>query len=115
MAASVYAQRLQPTRTPSTPRSTPTSLITDSPTTQAPATQSPVSGQEGCISRVLSSVAIQSTNTTRNYIVVTKRGRRRSFEKRHPDVGTPIIQSDGRGALPVTIVNDLQTAEMVRN
>ena len=106
VAASVYAQPTQPTRTATTPRS----LIT--PVTQAPPV---VVGQEGCISTILSQPTIQSSNAT--FIVVTKRGRGRSFRDRHPELfrtGATRIQSDGSGRdLPITVVNQRE-AEMVR-
>ena len=106
LAASVYAQPpTPPTRTATTPRS----LIT--PATQAPPV---VVGQEGCISTMLSSPTIQSSNAT--FIVVTKRGRGRSFRDRHPELlqGSTIIQSDDSGRdLPLTVVNQ-QQAEMVK-
>ena len=103
VVASVYAQRPQPTRTPTTP----TSLITA-------ATPPAVIGQEGCLSTILSRPIVQSANST--FIVVTKRGRGRSFRDRHPDLlsGSTAIQSDGSGRdLPLTVVTQ-QQAEMVR-
>ena len=73
VAASVYAQ---PTSTPAT-LTTPPAVI----------------GQEGCLSQPI----IQSPNST--FIVVTKRGRGRSFRDRHPGLfsGSTVIQSDGSG------------------
>ena len=94
VVASVYAQ---PTSTPATP-TTPPAVI----------------GQEGCLSTILSQPIIQSLNST--FIVVTKRGRGRSFRDRHPDLFGPgtIIQSDGSGRdLPFTLVTQ-QQAELVR-
>ena len=106
VAVTVYAQRTQPNRTPTTPTS-PLESATESP---------PVIGQEGCLSRILNGVSVQSANNSR-FIVVTKRGRGRSFRRRHPDLlGSTIIQSDGTGRdLPVTVVNSQEQAEMVRN
>lgn len=102
LATTVYGQRTRPTRKPTTEPS----LITTEDSTSTPA---PVSGQGGCLSNL---VGIQSSQ---NYLVVTKRGRRRSFERRHPGVGSTIIQSDGSGReLPVTIVDNSQVANMVR-
>ena len=99
VAASVYADA-QPT--------TATTPIT-------PATEEPsVVGEEGCISTILSQTTIQSSNAT--FIVVTKRGRGRSFRDRHPKLftGPTRIQSDDSGRhLPITLVNQ-QEAEMVR-
>ena len=106
VAASVYAQppATPPTRTPTTPGS----LIT-------PATQEPpvVVGQEGCISTIQSQPIVQSSNDS--FIVVTKRGRGRSFRDRHPELFVdPVIQSDGNGRdLPVAVVSRRQ-AETVR-
>ena len=112
LAVTVYAQRTQPTRAPTTP----TSLISSEPPTPSESPSPSVIGQEGCISRILSGVSIQSSNNT-GYLVTMKRGRRRSFERRHPGVGSPIIQSgeSGRTPLPVTVVNNAQTARMVSN
>ena len=110
LAVTVYAQRTQPTRAPTTP----TSLISSEPPTPSESPSPSVIGQEGCISRILSGVSIQSSNNT-GYIVTMKRGRRRSFEKRHPGVGGFIISSDDRPSLPITVVNDAQTARMVSN
>ena len=111
IAGAVYALRTPPTRAPTQP----TSLISES----TPSTPSgdPVTGQEGCISRILNGVGIQSANVTRNYLVVTKRGRSRSFFNRHPEITSPLIQSDdsGRAPLPVTVVDNYRTAETVRN
>ena len=102
VAASVYAAAAQPTTA-----TTPKPPIT-------PATQVVV-GQEGCISTILSqTTAIQSPNAT--FIVVTKRGRGRSFRDRHPGLfqNNTRIQSDGSGRdLPITIVTQRE-AEMVR-
>ena len=113
LAVTVYAHRTQPTRPPTIP----ISLVSRSePPTQSESPSPSVIGQEGCISRILSGVSIQSSNNT-GYLVTMKRGRRRSFERRHPGVGSPIIQSgeSGRTPLPVTVVNDAQTARMVSN
>ena len=103
VVASVYAQRTQPTRTPTTP----TSLIT-------PAIPPAVIGQEGCLSTILSQPIIQSPNST--FIVVTKRGRGRSFRDRHPDLlSSTTIQSDGSARdLPLITVVTQQQAELVR-
>ena len=70
-------------------------------------------GQEGCISTILSRPIPQSSNDS--FIVVTKRGRGRSFRERHPELFVdPVIQSDNSGRdLPLTVVTRLQ-AEMVR-
>ena len=111
MAGAVHAQRTQPTREPSQ-----ATLISESTPSTTPSGD-PVTGQEGCISRILNGVGIQSANVTRNYLVVTKRGRRRSFFNRHPEITSPLIQSDdsGRAPLPVTVVDNYRTAEIVRN
>ena len=109
LAVTVYAQRTQPPRT----STTPTSLISQA--TPPPSPSPDTIGQEGCISRILSGVSIQSANNT-GYLVTMKRGRRRSFEKRYPGVGSPVIQAGESGrTLPVTVVNDAQTAAMVSN
>ena len=102
IATSVYAQRPQPTRAPAT---VPT-IVTEEPIDTS------VIGQEGCLGRL--ALQIQSSNTTRNFLVVPKRGHRRSFESRYP--GLKIQSSDGSGrGVPVTVVNDVKEAEMVRN
>ena len=71
--------------------------------------------QQECIARILNDAGIQSANITRSYLVTMKRGRRRSFEQRHPNVGTPVAQAGESGrTLPVIVVDDIQTATMVR-
>ena len=103
----VYAQRTPPTR--STPK--PIALVTTAPSTTTP--PDGVIGQESCRSRLLNPVGIQGNtgNVTQNYLVVTKPGRRRSFERRYP--GTVIQSSPSGRGLPVTVVDDKQ-AKMVR-
>ena len=92
-----------------------TSLIASA--TQPSLTRSPSAiGQQECIARILNEPSIQSANITRNYLVTIKRGRRRSFEDRYPDVGDPIIQAGESGrTLPIIVVDDITTATMVRN
>ena len=92
-----------------------TSLIASA--TQPSPTRSPSAiGQQECIARILNEPSIQSANITRNYLVTIKRGRRRSFEDRYPDVGAPIIQAGESGrTLPIIVVDDITTAAMVRN
>ena len=108
----VHAQRRPP---PSRTPTTPTSLITTAApeTSETPSTTSgPITGQEGCISKFATTV--QSTN---RFIVVTKRGRARSFRENHPElVNDTIIQSDGSGreSSVQTVVNPRQV-ESVRN
>ena len=102
IATSVYAQHTPPTSGPTTVPTIATEELTDTS----------VIGQEGCLGRL--ALQIQSSNTTRNFLVVLKRGRRRSFESRFP--GVIIQSSDGSGrGVPVTVVNDVKEAEMVRN
>ena len=85
--------------------------------TAASQSQTPIAiGQQECIARILNDAGIQSANTTRNFLVTMKRGRRRSFEQRHRNVGTPVAQTGESGrVLPFILVNDIQTATMVRN
>ena len=110
-AGTAYAQRTQSTRAPTQP----TSLISES--TPSTTSSDPATGQEGCVSRFLNGVGIQSANVTRNYLVLLKRGRSRSFFNRHPEITSPLIQSDhfGRVLLPVIVVDNYRTAETVRN
>ena len=110
LAALVHAQRRPPpTRSPTTP-----TLFTTAPpeTSETPSTTSgPIRGQEGCISKF---ATIQSAN---RFIVITKRGRARSFRANHPElVNETFTSSDGSGReLPVRTVVNLRQAESVRN
>ena len=93
-----------------------TSLITSATETPPSQTRTPNAiGQQECIARILNDAGSQSSNVTRSYLVTMKRGRRRSFQERHPDVGTPVIQAGESGrTLPIIVVDDIQTAAMVR-
>ena len=104
IATSVYA-RTPTTRSSTTAHTPVTSIEEITPDTGK-------MGQEGCLGRLM--LQIQSSHTTRNFLVVPKRGRWRSFERRYPGLTIQSDASAGRG-VPVIVVSDLKQAEMVKN
>ena len=98
-----------------------TSLITSA--TETPPSSPPTSqptrppSREECINRILTNgTGSQSPNTTRRgFIITMKRGHTRSFQDRHPDIDPGIQTGESGRALPIIVVDDIQTAAMVRN